>query len=433
MRMRSYRKIPTFFLLAVLLLGMVSCGQGAVNPQKASSEVPSQTGRRDALSSDSGIASSEESASENGEILEWPKEFYMELDLVNTYSKLVYDKELTVAFLGGSVTAGAFASDYSKCWAGLTASWLRTQYPQARIRSVDAGWGGTGINMGCYRLEEEILSQKADLVFVEFAINDYYDGTKPDDVVAYAESLIRKLYAADPTTEVVFVLVNEKTAWANQKHREAYLKVADAYHVPVVDISTALTDYLNRENREWEDLIADVVHPNDLGHAFYAEQVETVLADCFGRDAAAVFDKTVYHRPLPEKTLSTRDFTKAHLLKAKALSGTDDFRLTNDSGCRYKQSITGSVGAELTLTFSGTDIGIIFWKDSSCGTIEYSIDGGESQTLEVFGSNDDGRKMLFGNLENSVHTITIRVASKGVKLQAIAINGELCSKEVRKK
>ena len=132
---------------------------------------------------------------------------------------------------------------------------------------------------------------------------------------------------------------------------------------------------------------------------------------------------------MPENTLSTRDFTKAHLLKAKeiSLSETDGFRLTTDSNCRYGQYITGSVGAELTLTFSGTDIGIVFWKDSSCGTIEYSIDGGESQTLEVFGSNDNGRKMLFGNLDNSKHTITIRVTSKGVKLQAIAINGELHS------
>ena len=66
---------------------------------------------------------------------------------------------------------------------------------------------------------------------------------------------------------------------------------------------------------------------------------------------------------------------------------------------------------------------ILFWRDLSCGMIEYSIDGGESQTFDVSGQNDDGRTILFSNLENSTHTLTIRVTDKAVKLQAYTING----------
>lgn len=416
-------RIPALLMILVLLLGLLSCEKKQGNDDPASTE-SSWTDSNEAASSATDAVSSE-NTDENGEILEWPKEFYMELDLINTYSKLVYDKKLTVAYLGGSVTAGAFASDYSKCWAGLSATWLRGCYPEAQIRTIDAGWGGTGIKWGCYRLEEEVISQNADLVFVEFAINDYYDGTNPDDVVAYAESLIRKLYANNPTTEVVFVLVSEKTTHANQKQREAYLQVAEAYHIPVVDISTALSDYLKSEHKEWEELIADVVHPNDTGYAFYAEQVEAVLSEIFQTNSESIFERTVYHRPLPEITLSTRDFTGAHLLKAQDidLTGCNGFQLTNDSNCRFKQYLTGSTGAELNLTFTGTDIGMIFWRDLSCGMIEYSIDGGESQTLDVSGQNDDGRTILFSNLENSTHTLTIRVTDKAVKLQAYTING----------
>lgn len=351
----------------------------------------------------------------------------MELDLVNTYSKMVYDKNLRVAFIGGSVTSGAFSSSATKCWAGLTGAWLREQFPQATVLTKNAGWGGTGVKPGVYRFEQDILSYDPDLVFIEFAINDYYDGTSIADVTSCAESIVRKLYASDPTAEAVFVLVSEHATSANAAHRAAYREVAEAYHIPVVDISTALTEHLSKNNLAWEDLIADVVHPNDKGYAFYAEQVTGVLKTCFDRDAEAVFSKTVYHRPLPSAPIGLRDLTDAQLLLAKTIEtgSSQGFSLVNDSACRYRQYLQGNAGAELTVTFTGTDIGILFWKNAACGRIVYSIDGGEERELIVSGTGDDAWKLLFEDLENGMHTLTLRVTEKQFRLQALMLNGTL--------
>lgn len=423
MRTEKQRKLGlrlTALLLSLLAVFFaVSCAGGG---DETGTE--SGTSGQAPQESDSGTA---EPNDPNGEILEWDKEFYMELDLVNTYSKLVYEKSLQVAFIGGSVTSGAFSSTAAKCWAGLTGAWLREQFPQATILTKNAGWGGTGVKPGVYRLEEDALSCKPDLVFVEFAINDYYDGTSVADIKSCAESIIRKLYAYDPTTEVVFVLISEHTASANSAHRAAYMEVAEAYHVPVVDISTALTEHLSKNNLPWEELFGDVVHPNDKGHAFYAEQVKAVLKTCFDRDADAIFSKTVYHRPLPSASVGTHDLTRAQLSLAKAigLGSSQGFSLVSDSACRYRQYLQGGTGAELTVNFSGTDIGILFWKTASGGKIAYAIDGGAEQTLNVNGSNDDGWRMLFEKLENGSHTLTLRVTEGQFNLQALMVNGAL--------
>ena len=64
-------------------------------------------------------------------------------DLANVYNKLTVDNELTVAYFGGSVTAGAGASNselYS--WRALTHRMLKKEYPNATVTMVNAAIGG---------------------------------------------------------------------------------------------------------------------------------------------------------------------------------------------------------------------------------------------------------------------------------------------------
>ena len=59
--------------------------------------------------------------------------------------KVKAGKEVTVAYLGGSITA-------MDGWRNLTTDWLRTTYPQAKFKEIHASIGGTGSNLGVFRV-----------------------------------------------------------------------------------------------------------------------------------------------------------------------------------------------------------------------------------------------------------------------------------------
>ena len=59
--------------------------------------------------------------------------------LQNTYHKLAADKELTIGYIGGSVTAGTGAANASTdSWRALTTSWFKSQFPEATITEKDS-------------------------------------------------------------------------------------------------------------------------------------------------------------------------------------------------------------------------------------------------------------------------------------------------------
>src|SRR5438128_9003460 len=88
------------------------------------------------------------------------------------FDKLRAGKPVTVAYLGGSITSGAGASDLAKTsYRALVTQWLRNRYPPARINEINAAVGGTGSIYGSLRVRRDVIAYKPDLVFIEFAIN----------------------------------------------------------------------------------------------------------------------------------------------------------------------------------------------------------------------------------------------------------------------
>ena len=60
-----------------------------------------------------------------------------------------------VAFIGGSITAGASASSYEKSWAGLLTTWLN-EYYEAGIDAKNIAMGGTTSEYGTFRLLRDL-------------------------------------------------------------------------------------------------------------------------------------------------------------------------------------------------------------------------------------------------------------------------------------
>ncbi len=102
-------------------------------------------------------------------------------------------KEVTLAYIGGSITQGAGAIPiHTKCYAYQSCQLFQKRFAaQDNVRLIKAGVGGTPSELGMIRFDRDVLrgEEQPDLVVIEFAVNDEGDETKGD---CY-ESLVRKV------------------------------------------------------------------------------------------------------------------------------------------------------------------------------------------------------------------------------------------------
>lgn len=165
------------------------------------------------------------------------REIEMNDGIATSLGKLRNGGAFTIAYFGGSITEGtAYRPPFT--------DWLRGAYPQTQIREVNAGIGGTGSNLGVYRLERDVLAYDPDLVFVEFALNDSdRSSVDPMRIGADVEAIVRKIWAHDPTTDIVFLytisLKLAETFRLGVQTREAaiYSTIATRYRIPTVSFA----------------------------------------------------------------------------------------------------------------------------------------------------------------------------------------------------
>lgn len=181
-------------------------------------------------------------------------------------------EEVTVAFLGGSITQGAGAVPLQEnCYARRTYEMLRDKYGR-NLRYIKAGVGGTPSETGLMRYDRDITrdgSVTPDLVVLEFAVNDEGDETEG----VFYESLVRKILNASERTAVILLFAVFANDW-NLKSRLA--PIGYRYQVPMVDVLEAVSPQFNKpEGRviTKRQYFYDVYHPSNLGHKIMADSL----------------------------------------------------------------------------------------------------------------------------------------------------------------
>ncbi len=199
------------------------------------------------------------------------------LDFAEIARKGQSGEHLSIVFFGGSLTWGAQASDPQlTSYRALVARAFEKTYPHAHFQFWDAGLGGTGSQLGAFRLDRDVLSRKPDLVFLDFTVNDDpYSSPSPARLSAY-ESLVRRLAQAGVAVVPVIlpvkgdVLPDPPLRPLDASHQE----IAAAYHLPVADaVALAKARVATGEttpDQLW-DVPEDLTHPGDAGYALYAE------------------------------------------------------------------------------------------------------------------------------------------------------------------
>lgn len=194
--------------------------------------------------------------------------------LMRTIERARAGEDVTLAYIGGSVTQGAGATPINKeCYAYKSYQAFANAFGTGEnVHYVKAGVGGTPSELGMLRFERDILRDgvNPDIVVVEFAVNDEGDETKGKCF----ESLIKKILLLPNHPAVVILFAVFANDW---NLAERLSPVGHLYDLPMVNVLDAVSPQFGLKKEDGRVLsknqyFYDIYHPSNLGH--------TIMSDC---------------------------------------------------------------------------------------------------------------------------------------------------------
>lgn len=174
-------------------------------------------------------------------------------------------EEITLGFLGGSITQGSLASTPEKCYAYRVYQWWKQSFPKAQIHYINAGIGGTSSQFGVARVEEDLLRYEPDFVLTEFSVNDENTAHFQQTY----EGLVRRILKRNKA----LLLMNNVCYDTGASAQEVHLEIARHYDVPCVSMKSTIYAALCRDEMKNRDITPDDLHPNDAGHDLVARVI----------------------------------------------------------------------------------------------------------------------------------------------------------------
>lgn len=176
-------------------------------------------------------------------------------------------EELTIGFLGGSITQGSSATTHENTYTWRVFNWWKKAFPKARLHYINGGIGGTTSHYGVSRVVRDLLRYQPNFVIVDFSVND-----KPDIFFQETyEGLIRKLLSWNSNLAVL--LLNNVYYDTGKNSQEYHNAVGKWYGVPYVSIKDTVYQRMKAGEYKQEELTSDGLHPNDNGHRLVAEEI----------------------------------------------------------------------------------------------------------------------------------------------------------------
>jgi len=349
--------------------------------------------------------------------------------LPNVFAKLEAGREVRIAYLGGSITA-------QDGWRVKTLKWFQEQFPKAKVSEINAAIGGTGSDLGVYRLAHDVLRHKPDLLFVEFAVND--GDAAPEAIWRSMEGIVRQTWRADPTTDICYVYtITASLAEALDRGKfpraaGAMERIADHYAIPSIHMALEAAR-LAREGRlvwagkqpktdaEREALggkivfAEDGVHPfPETGHQLYLEAILRAMP------AIRAAGKPGPH-PLPDPFVKDNgENAKLLPLDRAALAGgwakldpAKDGLAKAYAGRMGDLWRTDTPGASVAFRFKGTAAAVYDLLGPDCGQVIVTLDGGPPQVRPRFDRYSTYHRLatlsIGAGLPDAVHTVRLEL------------------------
>ncbi|MEK7729857.1 MAG: SGNH/GDSL hydrolase family protein [candidate division KSB1 bacterium] len=199
-------------------------------------------------------------------------------------------KPVKVIFFGDSITeAGVHPGGYID----RARKMLKEKNPANSFQLTGAGIGGNKVYDLYLRVEDDVLSQKPDWVFIYVGVNDVWHkksfgtGTDPDKFEKFYVALIKKLQANGIRVALCTpAVIGEKADGQNEmdadltKYSQIIRTLAAKYDLPLCDLRRVFFEHLtknNGANKEKGVLTTDGVHLNEVGNQLVAEEMLKIL------------------------------------------------------------------------------------------------------------------------------------------------------------
>jgi len=191
----------------------------------------------------------------------------------NTMRRAMSGEDITVAFLGGSITQGCLSSTKETCYAYLVYEWWKNTFRNANVTYVNAGIGGTPSDFGVARVDKDVLSFDPDFTIVEFSVND----AATDYYMESYEGLVRHILSASEKNGLM--LVHNVRYDTMESAEDKHVIVGRYYYVPEVSMKYSIYPEVANGNIDNREITPDDLHPNDAGHKLLSLVIISALEE----------------------------------------------------------------------------------------------------------------------------------------------------------
>ena len=166
--------------------------------------------------------------------------------------------------------------------------------------------------------------------------------------------------------------------------------VAQHYDLPFINLAKEVRDKMNNKEFSWDKDFKDL-HPAPFGQELYFANIKSLLQACFDHKT----NSHIIHHSLLPKPLDNANFENGSYYNIKnavhdgAWVYTDNWTPSDGLGTRdgfVNIPVLSSVtpGAQLSLPFTGTAVGIAIVSGADAGIISYAIDNGPVKTVDLY-------------------------------------------------
>lgn len=316
--------------------------------------------------------------------------YHLRNGISHFYKKLHSGKEVTVAFLGGSIT-------YNPGWRPMVCDYLRERYPDVKFHFISAGIPSLGSLPHAFRLQRDVLdSGKVDLLFLEAAVNDRVNGTDSLTQVRDLEGIVRHAKKNNPLMDMI--LMEFADPYKNKDYSDGKIPVevtnhelvADHYHLPSINMAKAVHDKIANHEFSWAGDFKDL-HPAPFGQHLYFESIKSLLSDALkGYLSASAKPVTRLPSPLDEGSFNNGIYLDVNNARYQAgWQLVANWSAADSAGTRLgfvhiPVLANTATDQELVLPFRGTAVGIAVVSGPDAGIISWRIDKSPEKTTDLF-------------------------------------------------
>ena len=356
-------------------------------------------------------------------------EYHERGGLPNIFAKLHAGDGVRIAYLGGSITA-------QEGWRPRTLNWFKDQFPAAKIEQINAAIGGTGSDLGVFRLKHDVLDQDPDLLFVEFAVNDA--GAPPEQIHRCMEGIVRQTWTRNPKTDVCFVYTLAGNMLETLKREElprsmtAMEQIAKHYGIPSINMGVEVARMekagtlvfkgeLPKTDAEKAALgnrvvfSPDAVHPYpETGHQIYLEAVVRSM-----EKIRTVAQSGPHAIPAPFRADNWEQAKMIPLRQANLSSGWQRLDPGKDTlakrfGNRLPEMWKATQpGESISFQFSGTTAKIYDVLGPDCGQVFVKVDGRQPVVKPRFDAYCTYHRLatlsIAEGVSNTVHQVELTI------------------------